>query len=312
VGDCVTAFHAQSGLLLRGQVLSVDLLSRADRVPVYRVQFEYPVLFSATFTDEELCIHGDVSVLTGESASSGSMDGGAALGGLNASGNGTAAVPGSEGKSSPSGQHHQQLWEQTAALKYFLERKENLVDALRVLQDEAARERSRWMKSAAGAGGVVAGSLDSQALAYTQTFVEQRDWVARNIEKTDRIIGQLVRRIDASGTGASNGSTVGAAAAGSSDSGAAEGIGVSEIWGDLEAAAEKLLGTSKPGENGGYRMAVLSVTMLLMLKRYCVEEFCRPIELCQWMVDKLGDFKSMPQVQNIIGQIETICFGSTF
>jgi hypothetical protein len=303
VGDCVTAFHAQSGLLLRGQVLSVDLLSRADRVPVFRVQFEYPVLFSATFTDEELCIHGDMSVLTGESVPLASADGGTAQVGLSASGSGVAA-PASNTND------QQQLWEQKAALKYFLERKENLVDGLRVLQDEAARERSRWVESGAGSG-----PLDSKALAYTQTFVEQREWVARNIEKTDRIINQLVQRIDASSAGSLSSTDTGggaSGAAGSSDAGGKGGVGVGEVWRELEAAAEGLLGASKSGRSSGDHMAVLSVTVLLMLKRYCAEEFCRPIELCQWIVEKLMDFKSMPMVQNIIGQVETICFGSSF
>lgn len=325
VGDCVTAFHSQSGLLLRGQVLSVDLMSRADRVPVYRVQFEYPVLFSATFTDEELCIHGDLNVLTGESAPpTGAMQESAGL-----------VLPSSHGSSMLADGHsgslnsQQHMWEQTAALQYFLDRKENLIEALRVLQDEAARERSRWMKSAAAAGGGV-GALDSAAVAYTKTFVEQRDWVTRNIDKTDRIVAQLMRRIDPSGQGlpsdpaaalksaqASSSSSSSASSVGGGQESGKEGPGaVSEVvWRELQTAAEEMLGvtsSSDKGKSSADRLSVLCVTVLLMLKRYCAEEFCRPIELCQCVVGHLAQYKGMPEVQNIIGQVETICFGSSF
>lgn len=53
----------------------------------------------------------------------------------------------------------------------------------------------------------------------------------------------------------------------------------------------------------------ICICCLALLKKYQLEEFCRPKELCEFLVSKVDGYNNIAQMRSVVQKIEAICFG---
>lgn len=335
IGDCVTAVHSGSGLLIRGQVLTLEA-NHADESPSCRVQFEYPVMFTAIIEDRALAVHGE----TPSVKLNNKIPVGTATGTSDDGRPGDALLHGTNNVISDRRQ-----WEHAATLQYFLERKEYLLESLKVLNNLA--EQELLIQSSGRAAGVNTG--DS---TFTDNFITQHQWVIDNILRTDDIIRQLLQQLSNDPSLSRKSDVLFPPT--SDDSGAIEvawnqhyeqmvNISISAaatkdsrnnssglfLGGDIVTIADDK--ASPPDQSGSSSSAALEKTnqshatdediepvvelyktcvcCLELLRKFQLEEFCKPKELCEFLVRKVERYNDLVPMRNVIQKIEAICFG---
>lgn len=286
VGDCVTAFHDDSGLLLRGQVLTLEA-SFPDNVPSYRVQFEYPVMFTGVIQDEDLAVHGEANI---------SMLSATDLSGSVESVDANVVAEQDASKASVQPIDAKLKGEHVVTLHYFLDRKDTLLDSLRVLSDKYEGN----IKTADEMGFVM----------NQQSFQEQRKWITKNIARTNVIISQLLAQADV--------------AFDSDFKGIVDTrIQVEEVWSsefnkiskefDSIRAKAQALSNIPFHQTEDYKLPneflKTCACCLAMLKKFSTEDFFRPMELCECLEGKLRIFEDAVSVSIFIEKIGRICFG---
>lgn len=319
VGDCVTAYHAESGLLLRGQVLTLETCY-PEGTPSYRVQFEYPVMFTGIVRDEDLAVHGEL--ISASTKCDGIED-------TDAPDNASAAVCGEE----------RRQWEHAATLQYFLDRKEYLLESLKVLNNLAEQELLQRTQSESSSGGIA----ESQ---FTDNFLQQHQWVIDNVVRSDHIIAQLLQQL-------SNDATLYGKEVISPPSPSEDNSVIQSEWilqyeslsnvsvpapvrdqnparlflsGDARQASPQNLtrvefrnskesstiddySSRKEDFSSVLELYKICVCCLALLKKFQLEEFCRPKDLCVFLVSKVDGYNDVLPMRNVVQKIEAICFG---
>ena len=307
VGDTVSAVHSDSGLLLRGQVLTLET-SFPNNTPSYRVQFEYPVMFTGVIKDEEIAVHGELLSLLLKPDHAINIDSEEQIKKidqqlLSAHEIRPETMPEIDAK---------RKWEHAATLHYFLDRKEYLMETLKALNSKMENTLSLSKTKEA----FVCGSRSSDNVV-TSYFSEQYQWVLNNISRTNNIIQQLLKQFDSDCLNFTN---HGAPVFGSSDSSSEVSAAWREEFKKLEcislstkqakdAALHSNIDVSNSDSDQSISLLRTFICCLMVLKKYFLEEFCQPKELCDFLVRKVDEFKQVLPVRAFIDKIEAICFG---
>lgn len=301
-------------------------------------------MFTGIVRDEDLALHGEVGYLNQckgfynpcdmvDETGSGIHDG--VIQGM--------STIGSEGERQS---------EHAATLQYFLERKEYLLESLKVLNNLAEQElalQARVENSSAEK------NCEPEKSQFTDTFLQQHQWVIDNVVRSDHIIGQLIQQLnsdpslkgqDVKPHSPSNersvidavwseqyellGSVV-IPACSSNPSGlllggdrmadAVEGLGVivsTEESEHRDAIPGGNLGSDNDnnatasdviGMDSVLNLYKTCVCCLCLLRKFQIDEFCRPKDLCEYLVSKVDGYNDIAPMRNVVQKIEAICFG---
>jgi hypothetical protein len=321
-------------------------------------------MFTGIVRDEDLALHGEVPYLTqyrGGNAHAQAGDGE----------DGDPSLLGGGGDvnmqdMSTVGGDIRKQWEHAATLKYFLDRKEYLLESLKVLNNLAEQELLMRSESEGDADAIAS---ESQ---FTDNFLQQHQWVIDNVMRSDHIIAQLLQQLnsDASLQGQSvmkpsspskqsavieaawkeqyglldqvsvptpaRGRTDMLLGGGLAGGGAGEGgdsphvklVGggaVTTVAADMmpgsssssssssTANSSSSTANSSGAETGDADSALelykTCMCCLTLLRKFQLEEFCRPKELCEFLVSKVDGYNDVVPMRNVVQKIEAICFG---
>lgn len=204
-------------------------------------------------------------------------------------------------------------WEHAATLHYFLDRKEYLIEALKTLNLKVENDISVSRVEA---------SFDSDSNSscgvVTSCFSEQYQWVLKNISRTNNIIKQLFKQFDSEQLEIEkHDASIFRSSGGSSSR-------VSILWRDEFLKLGHIALSNDVKADPGFKISsgdfdevhVISLLKtftccLMVLKKYLLDEFCQPTELCDFLIEKLDEFKHILPVQAFTDKIEAICFRSS-
>ena len=313
-------------MLLRGQVLTLETCY-PEGAPSYRVQFEYPVMFTGIVRDEDLALHGEL-VCSGLNKSDASdVEDSGKFGDMELQG---SSAVGSDGR---------RQWEHAATLQYFLERKEYLLESLKVLNNLA--EQELLLRAESENNQSDGNTAESQ---FTEKFLQQHQWVIDNVMRSDNIIAQLLQQLN-------NDTSLHGQDVIRSTSPVTSNSAIETVWGEqyeklgsvsipvhinrennpsglllggdpVQAATEsssfgesnESLPEDQPIAGTEDMSSVLELykvcaCCLALLNKFQLEEFCRPKELCEFLVSKVDGYSDLLPMRNVVQKIEAICFG---
>ncbi len=278
----MTAFHGDSGLLLRGQVLTLEA-TFPDKIPSFRVQFEYPVMFTGVIEDEDIAVHGEANI--------------SVLCLPDLTGSGESADISTDERQEGSKASMQSLsvnlkGEHVVTLHYFLDRKDALLDSLRILLDKYE-----------GKTGKIFETLPEISHKW---FQEQLLWTTKNIARTNAIICQLLAQVDSSVDTDFGGTFSGALQ--TDEAWQTEFIKICKEFDIVTARAQIPVYQAEEFE---FPVEFLKICAccLAMLKKHSTEVFFRPKALFEFLEGKLKAFQDVVPVTIFIEKIGLICFG---
>lgn len=292
-------------------------------------------MFTGIVRDEDLALHGELIYST-QSKHRYNIDTSSETGVSNAggaSGQGTSTI-GSDGT---------RQWEHAATLQYFLDRKEYLLESLKVLNNLA--EQELMLRAQAEGCGADSSSAATQS-QFTEKFLQQHQWVIDNVMRSDHIITQLLQQLNSDAS--LQGHDVITPA-----SPTPENSLIQNVWNEQYHLLRDInvpVPTSRDNNSTGFLLGgdalqpqpheatgqhasldctvengtpqnveedmssvlelyKICVCCLSLLRKFQLEDFCKPKDLCEFLVSKVDGYNDLVPMRNVVQKIEAICFG---